>query len=59
MTGVGFDVGELGGGSGLVGMRERAGLAGGRLCVESAPSAGTTARARFPLVVGDEELSDG
>ena len=59
MTGVGFDVGGLGGGLGLVGMGKCAGLAGGRLYVESAPSAGTAARARFPLAVGDEDFSDG
>jgi signal transduction histidine kinase len=30
-------------------MGERAELAGGRLDIESAPGAGTTLRARFPL----------
>jgi signal transduction histidine kinase len=47
--GVGFDVARLGTGLGLVGMGERAELAGGRLDIESAPGAGTTLRARFPL----------
>jgi signal transduction histidine kinase len=47
--GVGFDVERLRTGLGLVGMAERAELAGGRLDIESAPGAGTTLRALFPL----------
>ena len=47
--GVGFDVARLRTGPGLVGMSERAELAGGRLDIESSPGAGTTLRARFPL----------
>jgi signal transduction histidine kinase len=47
--GVGFNVECLRTGLGLVGMGERADLAGGRLDIESAPGAGTTLRARFPL----------
>jgi len=47
--GVGFDVERVRTGLGLMGMRERAELAGGRLEIESAPGAGTTLRARFPL----------
>jgi signal transduction histidine kinase len=47
--GVGFDVERRRTGLGLVGMSERADLAGGRLDIESAPGAGTTLRARFPL----------
>jgi signal transduction histidine kinase len=47
--GVGFNVERLRTGLGLVGMGERAELAGGRLDIESAPGAGTTLRARFPL----------
>jgi signal transduction histidine kinase len=47
--GVGFKVERLGAGLGLVGMGERAELARGRLDIESAPGAGTTLRARFPL----------
>jgi signal transduction histidine kinase len=47
--GVGFDVERLRTGPGLVGISERAELAGGRLDIESAPGAGTTLRARFPL----------
>ena len=47
--GVGFNAHRLRSGLGLVGMGERAELAGGRLDVESAPGAGTTVAARFPL----------
>ena len=47
--GVGFNAHRLRTGLGLVGMGERAELAGGRLDVESAPGAGTTVTARFPL----------
>jgi PAS domain S-box-containing protein len=48
--GVGFDPAAGGAGRlGLVGMRERAELAGGDLVVESEPGAGTTVLARFPL----------
>jgi signal transduction histidine kinase len=47
--GAGFNVERLRAGLGLVGMGERAELAGGHLKIESAPGAGTTVRARFPL----------
>jgi two-component system, NarL family, sensor histidine kinase DevS len=48
--GVGFEPGRArGGGLGLVGMRERVGLLGGRLTVESRPGAGTTFVAEVPL----------
>jgi signal transduction histidine kinase len=47
--GVGFNVERLRTGLGLVGMDERADFVGGRLDIESAPGAGTTLRARFPL----------
>ncbi|HXM51487.1 MAG TPA: MEDS domain-containing protein [Pyrinomonadaceae bacterium] len=47
--GVGFFFERRRSGLGLVGMGERAELAGGRLDIESAPGAGTTVRARFPL----------
>jgi signal transduction histidine kinase len=48
--GVGFEPGRLGeGGLGLVGMRERVSLLGGRLAVESRPGAGTTFVAEVPL----------
>jgi signal transduction histidine kinase len=47
--GVGFSVEKARSELGLVGMRERAELAGGSLQIESAPGEGTTLRARFPL----------
>jgi signal transduction histidine kinase len=48
--GIGFDVDRrLRSSLGLVGMDERAALAGGKVEIESAPDAGTTLRARFPL----------
>ena len=46
--GRGFDAGEPTAGFGIVGMRERAGLMGGRLEVDSS-AAGTTVSAVFPL----------
>ena len=47
--GVGFNIERERSGLGLVGMSERADVAGGNLDIESAPGAGTTLRARFPL----------
>jgi len=47
--GVGFSVERPRAGLGLLGMGERAQLAGGSLVIESAPDSGTTVRARFPL----------
>jgi signal transduction histidine kinase len=48
--GVGFDPSEDGdGGLGLVGMRERVALLGGRLSVESGPESGTTIAAEVPI----------
>lgn len=48
--GVGFDVDQqLRSGLGLVGMNERAALAGGRLEIESTRESGTTLRACFPV----------
>jgi len=48
--GVGFEPGRArDGGLGLAGMRERVGLLGGRLRVESRPGAGTTFVAEVPL----------
>ncbi|HLX31731.1 MAG TPA: GAF domain-containing sensor histidine kinase [Gaiellaceae bacterium] len=48
--GVGFEPGrETGDGIGLIGMRERVGLLGGRVTVESRPGAGTTFVAEVPL----------
>lgn len=47
--GAGFDAERLRTRLGLVGMAERAELAGGRLDIESAPGSGATLRALFPL----------
>ena len=48
--GTGFDPeSALNGGLGLVGMRERIGLVGGRFNVESRPGSGTTLVAEVPL----------
>jgi signal transduction histidine kinase len=47
--GQGFDPAHADGGYGLVGMRERLALLGGRLRVESSPGAGTTIAADVPL----------
>jgi len=48
--GVGFDAeSSMRSGLGLIGMTERATLVGGQLEIESAPGAGTTLRARFPI----------
>lgn len=55
--GKGFNAGALlqepatGGKLGLLGMQERAGLAGGSLEIESTPGAGTTVFARLPLAL--------
>ncbi len=40
---------EAGGGLGLVGMRERASMIGGRLTIDSAPGVGTTVRVAVPV----------
>src|SRR4029077_2171982 len=49
-NGKGFDEARVREGAlGLVGMRERLGLLGGRLEVESSPGAGTTVVAEFPV----------
>jgi signal transduction histidine kinase len=47
--GRGYDPSEHTGGFGLLGMRERVVLLGGRLTVDSAPRAGTTVMARLPV----------
>jgi two-component system, NarL family, sensor histidine kinase DevS len=48
--GLGFDVGEsANGGFGLIGMRERLALLGGRLRVESSGETGTTVAAEVPI----------
>jgi signal transduction histidine kinase len=46
--GVGFDPEEAGPGFGLVGMRERVELAGGRIEISSSPGSGTTLAAAIP-----------
>jgi nitrate/nitrite-specific signal transduction histidine kinase len=46
--GRGFDPSARSAGFGLMGMRERSDLLGGRLSVDSTPSRGTTISARFP-----------
>lgn len=47
----------VGGGFGLIGMRERVELAGGELEIESAPGAGTALRATVPLKPGPAQRS--
>jgi two-component system sensor histidine kinase DegS len=48
--GKGFELeGVRDGGVGLIGMRERVGLLGGRLTVESSGGAGTMLKAEVPL----------
>jgi two-component system, NarL family, sensor histidine kinase DevS len=48
--GVGFDPTHRGEGFGLLGMRERVELVGGRLSIDSAPERGTTVRAELPAL---------
>jgi len=45
--------GGSGGGWGLAGMRERAGLLGGQFRIDSAPGGGTTLTLRLPLAAGE------
>lgn len=58
-NGTGFDVDHAqdaatqGSSMGLLGMRERASLVGGRLEIESGPGRGTTVRLTCPLTVGE------
>jgi signal transduction histidine kinase len=47
--GRGFDPNAVEGGFGLVGMRERAALVGGRLAISSQPGSGTELRVRLPV----------
>jgi signal transduction histidine kinase len=47
--GIGFSPRDQRGGSGLVGMQERAALVGGRIDVDSEPGMGTTVRVLLPL----------
>ena len=51
--GSGFDPEGDPAGFGLLGMRERLGLVGGVVAVESAPGAGTTVRAAVPAIHGE------
>jgi len=46
--GVGFDPQRVAGGFGLIGMKERVQLVGGRLEIDSQPGGGTTVRAELP-----------
>jgi signal transduction histidine kinase len=52
-NGTGFDPDQPGGGFGLVGMRERAELANGRLLIDSSAGQGTTVRAVLPAERAD------
>jgi two-component system, NarL family, sensor histidine kinase DevS len=56
--GVGFEPSLVQEGFGLVGMRERAALLGGRLRIESTSASGTTVHAQIPLHAppGDDEI---
>ena len=40
---------DIGGGSGLIGLKDRVEALGGRVWAQSAPAAGTTVRAELPL----------
>lgn len=51
--GCGFDPAAVGGGFGLMGMRERVELAGGELRIDSAPGRGTKIAASIPLQHAD------
>jgi signal transduction histidine kinase len=53
--GVGFEPNLVREGFGLVGMRERAALLGGRLRIESERGSGTSVRAQIPLSPPDQE----
>jgi len=55
--GVGFDTAVAAGGSGLQGMADRLGAAGGSLQVRSAPGTGTTIHGRLPLGAGLTEVA--
>jgi signal transduction histidine kinase len=50
--GVGFDTGAASPGFGLVGMRERLAMVGGKLEIDSTPGIGTELRAELPLPAG-------
>jgi signal transduction histidine kinase len=50
--GRGFEASDRGSGFGLIGMRERAALVGGRLSLSTAPGAGTTVEVVIPALPG-------
>ena len=52
--GAGFDPGQRPAGAGIVGMRERAELVGGRLALDSEPGLGTHVRLEIPLGAWEE-----
>ncbi|HEV3092894.1 MAG TPA: GAF domain-containing sensor histidine kinase [Solirubrobacteraceae bacterium] len=56
--GSGFDPSEHSDGFGLVGMNERVQLLEGTLEIDSAPGAGTTVRARFPVQRRSESIAE-
>jgi signal transduction histidine kinase len=57
--GVGFDAEHRGDGLGLVGMRERVELAGGRIEIASSPGGGTTVRVDLPATRAEEQRKRG
>jgi signal transduction histidine kinase len=52
-NGTGFDQADAGGGFGLLGMRERVALAGGKLQISSERGRGTTLKAELPVTASD------
>jgi signal transduction histidine kinase len=50
--GKGFDPDRADSGFGLIGMRERVALVGGRIAIDTAPGRGTTVRAELPAPYG-------
>ena len=56
--GSGFDTSRPGAGFGLLGMRERVELVGGRLAIESAPAGGTIVRAQLPALRPGAETAE-
>jgi signal transduction histidine kinase len=57
--GSGFDATDTSGGLGIMGMRERAALQGGRLTITSRPEKGTSVEVSLPLEpTNSQELAD-
>ena len=54
-SGVGFDPGAVRSGFGLLALRDRVGLLGGSVEIESAPGAGTRAVVRVPFTLRDDK----